>query len=249
MDTKNLKRIFLAGMAGILTTMSAQTTKTEKHYRAKLIVLNIDSRGVGLDPVQMGNLVRIEMDKLDTFEVMDRYDVSYLIEKNQLKVENCYGKLCLLEIAKVLRPDKILTGSVELLGESILVTVRLIDVKAESIEKTQVVEFVNIPGELPNMVSITVRKLFGMHNDNFLLSKLTKRYDYESLINNPKEEQLRLNGTRMGFTVLTGQTALDLARSKSEGGYAVQTPAMFQFGYQFERQYLNAGQVQALFEF
>ena len=46
----------------------------------------------------MGNLVRMELDKLQKYEVVDRYDVAYLIEKNDLKIDNCFGKICLLEI-------------------------------------------------------------------------------------------------------------------------------------------------------
>jgi hypothetical protein len=130
-----------------------------------------------------------------------------------------------------------------------LITMRLIDVKQEVIEKTQVLEFLNIPQEISSMINISVRKMFGRQNDNNLLLKLTKRYDYESLANNPTEEQLKLSGSRMGFTVLTGETAKILAAPRSEGGYGVGFPVMFQFGYQFEKQYLNAGQVQALFEF
>ena len=49
-----------------------------------LTILNIDSKGLPLDPSQLGNLTRIEVDKLDTFDVTDRYDVMYLIDKNKL---------------------------------------------------------------------------------------------------------------------------------------------------------------------
>lgn len=230
-------------------TTVAQNSKAEKPARTKVTVLNIDSKGIGIDPSQMGNLVRIELDKLDTFEVMDRYDVSYVIEKNALKTDNCYGKLCMVEMGKVIKSDKMFTGSVELIGQSILITMRLIDVQKETIEKTQVVEFLNIQQEIPAMINITIRKMFGMTNDNNLLVKLTKRFDYESLTNNPTEEQLRLNGTRMGFTFLTAQTAKYIMSSKDKGGFGMQYPAMFQFGYQFEKQYLNAGRMQALFEF
>src|SRR5437879_2891053 len=84
-------------------------------------VLNVDSKGINYEPQLMGNLLRIELEKLDTFQVMDRYDVSYVIEKNQLKIDNCYGKLCLVEIGKIISSDKMLTGTVEQFGENIVV--------------------------------------------------------------------------------------------------------------------------------
>ena len=47
-------------------------------------ILSIDINGLKSEPQQMGNLVRTELEKLDTFEVMDRYDVAYMVEKNKL---------------------------------------------------------------------------------------------------------------------------------------------------------------------
>jgi hypothetical protein len=40
--------------------------------RSKVAVLNIDAKGFTLDPVQMGDLTRIELDKLGLYEVLDR---------------------------------------------------------------------------------------------------------------------------------------------------------------------------------
>ena len=50
---------------GICSFMFGQAKPT-------LGVLNIDSKGLQMDPEQLGNLVRLELDKLDLFEVMDQ---------------------------------------------------------------------------------------------------------------------------------------------------------------------------------
>lgn len=201
-----------------------------------------------MDPTQMGNLVRIELEKLDTFDVMDRYDVAYVVEKNKLNIGNCYGKLCLVEIGNVINSEKMFAGSVELYGETIIITFRQVDVKTASIEKTQVMEFLNLPKELQSMINITIHQMYGLKNDPDMMTRLTKKFNYESSTNNPNEERLNLSGPRMGFTVFTGETARYLHESKQTGGYEA-IPVMFQFGYQFEKQYLNEGNFQALFEF
>ncbi len=221
-----------------------ETTKTKK----SVTVLNIDSKGFPLDPTQVGNLVRIELDKLAMYEVMDRYDVMYQVDKNQIKIDNCYGKLCLVDIGKIIHSDKMFTGSVELLGETIIITMRLIDVNSQSIEKTQVSEFLNLPKDLPSMINIAIRTMYGLENNETLLTKLTKRFNYESAINNPTETRLRSDGPRMGVVSFHGQTGKIMKAAKSQGGFDAY-PAMFQFGYQFEKQYLNEGNFQALFEF
>jgi len=225
-----------------------QTPVSTKKNRKTMTVLNIDAKGVNLDPVQMGNLVRIELEKLDSFEVMDRYDVAYVVEKNKLNIGNCFGKICLVEVGNQIHSDKMFTGSAELYGETIVMTFRLIDVKTATIEKTQVNEYLNIPKELQGMVKLSIHQMFGMKLDETALSYLSKRNSFESATNNPNKERVNLSGPRSGFTVFTGSTAKIITASKNAGGFGA-SPVMFQFGYQFEAQYLNEGNYQALFEF
>ena len=213
-----------------------------------IAVLDIDSKGFTIDPVQMGNITRTELDKTGVFQVMDKYDVQYLIDKNGLNVDNCYGKLCLIDIGKVLKTDKILAGSVELYGESIVITFRLIDIGTENVEKTQVSEYLNLRQQVQVMIGMTLNKMFDLPVEQDLETKLTKKFDYDNAINNPGAEQLNLSGPRMGLTIFSGQTAQIYKTSKALGGFDAM-PFMFQFGYQFEVKYLNEGNFQALFEF
>jgi hypothetical protein len=243
-------KVFLNLIAGIFffgfaTASKAQNTETTK---AKVVVLNFDSKIPNYDPTAMGNLVRIELEKLDTFDVMDRYDVSYLVEKNELKINNCYGKICLVELGKSLGADKMLTGSVEIFGPSIIYTMHLVDVKAEKIERAQVTEFLNQQNEIQTMTAVMLRQLFGRPVDPNVITQLTKPDSYDARARTPVIEKINLSGPRMGGTFFTGETATILAAPKSQGGYKA-FPLMFQFGYQFEKQYLAAGQFQALFEF
>ncbi len=227
----------------------SQDNKIEKSStRPSVTVLNIDTKGLGLDPNQMGNMVRIELEKQDTFEVMDRYDVSYVVEKNKLNITNCYGKICLLEVGATINSDKMFTGSAELIGETIIITFRLIDVKTGKIEKARVDEYLNLPKELQSMVKISVSKMFNNEVDEPLVTYLTKKNNYESSTSNPNKSSVNLSGPRSGFTYFTGTAGERLQAPRSEGGYNSYT-LMFQFGYQFEVQYLNEGNYQALFEF
>lgn len=216
--------------------------------KEKVGVLYVDSKGFSLDPIQMGNLTRLELDKTGVYEVLDKYDVQYLIEKEGLKPDNCYGKICLVETGKKLRADKMLTGSVELLGERVVVSFRLIDIGTESVEKSQVMEFLNLRPQVQLMIELTIRQMLGLPNDPNVVNKLTKADDYESALNLPDVAKLNLSGPRMGMTVFTGDIVRRLEDAERNGGLNVR-PIMFQFGYQFETTYLNQGGLQALFEF
>lgn len=216
--------------------------------KSKVTILNIDTKGVNIDPVAAGNLVRIELEKLNQFQIMDRYDVAYVIDKNKLSVQNCYGKICLVEIGKVIGADKMFTGSIELIGETIIVTFRMIDVKNEQIERTHVNEFLNFPNEMQTMVQVSIAQMFEKPVPDELLTTITKRNNYENSINNMNRSKVNLSGPRSGFTYFTGEAGRRISEDRSTGGFG-SYPMMFQFGYQFEVQYLNEGNYQALFEF
>lgn len=229
-------------LLGVSETVQSQSKKQT------LTVLSIDLSGIKSDPNLIGNLVRTEMEKLDTFEVMDRYDVAYMIDKNKLSTLNCFGKICLTEIGDAIHSDKMLSGSIESYPKSIVYTLRLIDVKTKSIEKTTVMEFLNLPEELQIFTSIIVKTMFNKSIDQTVLTKLTQKNDFDNALNNPNKDRLRLDGPRLGFVGYTGDLANIIQADKSVGGFEAY-PVMFQFGYQFEKQYLNEGKIQALFEF
>jgi len=216
--------------------------------KASIAVLNIDTRSLPLDPNQMSNLVRVSLEKLERYEVMDRYEVVNQIEKANLNIANCYGKSCLVEVGKTLKVDYMYTGSAELIGQTILITLKLINVKTDAIELTEVMEFLNLPLELPAMTEITVNKMFNKSNNQELQTRLTKKFDYENSINNPNKTYLNLQGARFGYAFIIGDMADRMMASNEFGGYDG-NPSLFQFGYQFEKQYLNEGKFQALFEF
>ncbi|MCF8255274.1 MAG: hypothetical protein K9H61_10665 [Bacteroidia bacterium] len=242
--SNHLTQVFLATFLLLAMFGSAQTVKT----KPTLTVLNIDTKGIPFDPSQMGNLARIELEKLDLYDVTDRYDVAYLIDKNKLNITNCYGKMCLLEMGNIIKSDYMFTGSAELYGETIIFTFRLINLKQAGVEKTTVMEFLNLPLELQNMTGIVIRKMFDKPNDDAELARLTKKFNYENSTNNPDKDLLNLQGPRFGYSFIFGENAKILKEGTEHGGFDAY-PAMFQFGYQFEKQYLNEGNYQALFEF
>ncbi len=216
--------------------------------RQKVAVLNLDTKGFAYDPVQAGNLTRLELDKLNLFDVLDKYDIDYLMAKDTAGIANCYGKLCLLDVAKKIKAEKMVTGSIEILSERIFVTLRAIDVASASVEKTQVLDFLNIKNQVQAMIAMTLRKMYALPVDETAFAQLTKVDAFDSAINLPTENKVSLSGPRMGVAFFTNNVAKNLRAPESEGGYDA-VPVMFQFGYQFEVQYIGQGNFQALAEF
>lgn len=242
-----MKKLHIALLFGGLIALTTPSLTTAQENKPLAAVLNIDTKGINYDPIQMGNLVRIELEKLDQYRMMDRYDIEYIIEKNQLVIENCYGSICLSGVGKVLGLDLILAGTVELAGDMMIVQFRIIDVKNETLKRTITSQYLNIPKEIPEMVRITLAELYNVPVNEDIKRRLTRPYEFDNAINNPDIKQLRADGPRMGLTVFTNQTAKRLQELRRTGGYESE-PVMFQFGYQFEKQYINEGRLQALVE-
>ncbi|MFT4663781.1 MAG: hypothetical protein ACI8YQ_002145 [Polaribacter sp.] len=243
-----MKSITKLLIAILFITTSIQSYAQSINQNESVAVLHLDTKGFTMGAEEMGDITRIELSKLELYDMIDKYDVDYLVEKNQLKIENCYGKLCLVEIGKSLKVDKMLTGSAEVYQDLIVISLRLIDVGTGQVEKTQILEFLNIRNQVQMMIGITLKKMFGQEVDESLFTKLTKEFDYESSINSPETDRLSLNGPRMGATLFSGEAASIMESPESQGGMDAR-PLMFQFGYQFEVKYLNQGNFQALFEF
>jgi len=216
--------------------------------RQKVAVLNIDTKGFAYDPIQAGNITRLELTKLNLFDVMDKYDIDFILDKDSVKRDNCYGKLCLLEVGKKLKAEKMLTGSIEILSERIVISMKTLDMASGAVEKSQVMDFMNIKSQVQAMIGITLRKMYDLPVDDAIITQLTKENAFETAINQPVEEKVSLSGPRMGVTFYTGKTASILKEIDSKGGFDM-VPVMFQFGYQFEVQYIGQGNFQALAEF
>lgn len=268
-----MKKIIVLLAALLCGNTKAQTKKLSA------AVLNVDARNLSYDDSQVGSLLRLELEKLDTFQVIDRYDLKYFIERkskqqfdslyksfysnnprkadscykkiwleNQALFDNCFSKPCLVEMGKIFDADKMVTGTMEHFGDIIVLTLRLIDVKNATVEKTQVNEYLNLQNEVSLMIRLSLLQLLNKPYDAGLLKTISKKNNYESALNNHNKVSVNLNGPRSGFSVFTGETARIIESPREQGGFDAY-PVMFQFGYQFEKQYLNEGNCQALFEF
>ncbi|MEJ6662027.1 MAG: hypothetical protein QNL79_06805 [Bacteroidia bacterium] len=214
----------------------------------KLAVISFDVLGAELDKAQLTELLRIEISKHEKYEMIDRYEIAEMLKKAEIDNTSCYSKTCLTEAGKTLGVSYVISGSADILGDALFIRLRMIDLAENTMKKEVVREFLNIPEKANTMISICVNELLDLPNDELIVKSLSNRESYESAVNNPYYQTLSLSGPRMGYTFFTGDMAKTIRAPKSQGGYEG-LPAFFQMGYQFEKQYLNEGKWQALFEF
>ncbi|HLF33403.1 MAG TPA: hypothetical protein VI583_04170 [Cyclobacteriaceae bacterium] len=230
-------------MFGVLISGIIMCNDALAQTKPEAAVMGIDSKGIIQDAEAVGYMVRLELEKTNVFNVMDKYDVAEIVSKNNIDLNACFGKNCVTAAGKVLNVDKIITGSVERFDEKIVIALKLIDVGSEAVEKQDATEYLNLQPELQKMIGISVQKLLGITPDQNLVNLLI---DYDAPVESPKT-QIRLNGPRMGAAFTFGDAASVLMAKEGDGGFNM-FPLMFQIGWQQEWQYLSAGNFQALVE-
>jgi hypothetical protein len=96
-------------------------------------VYSLEAVNINEPPQILGNMVRVEVERTNQSEVIDRYEMSKYVK--EMPSEGCYAKSCMLELGTKLKADKILTGSVENYATNYVVSLRLLDIRTGSVEK------------------------------------------------------------------------------------------------------------------
>ncbi len=227
----------------IVFLMIAFAAFTQSSSKPSIAVVSIDTKGLEIDSETMGGLVRLELEKIDRFEVLDKYDVRDVVIENNVDPDQTFGKTKVIAVGELLDAEKMLTGSSEKYGNKIIFILRLIDVEDKIIEKTTVMEFLDIQEEIQTMVMISLNELLGIDNDPHLVDLLI---DYNIPVTTSKTT-LNLSGPRIGAIYTAGEAGRRLRAPEHDGGYDM-FPVSSMFGYQFEQQYLSSGDFQALVE-
>jgi len=226
---------------------AAATAQTES--KKTLAVLDFDVRNSPVDAQQLIDKATIELIRINKFEIVDKYDIEYISKRDKVDLKGCYSKICLEDIGKRLKCDFLLTGSYDVLGDRVAVTVRLYDVAKGSFTESASRVYLNIPQQNLTMMEVAVKDLLAVPNDENLIKKLTISEEYESALNNPETAVINNNGPRLGVTGVFGPSQKILMADPKKGGFGYSLPALTSFGYQFEQVFVNSGDFQALFEF
>lgn len=238
----------------ILATTFLSQLNAQETTKDKLVLIEIDTKGIrdmvnfDMNAVPVTEITRLELDKLNIYHVINQYDLDYLVAEKNVNIKNCFSSYCIAKVAKELNCQKVFTGNISKLADKLVLTFKVYDAATNSFEKQIVKEYLNLPQQIPFMIKTALKEMYGMPVQNEELKSITDKFEFDDSKNNPNKSRLRSDGPRMGFTYFTGHTARILQMKKDQGGFNAQ-PLMFQFGYQFEKQYLNEGNFQALFEF
>lgn len=246
-----MKRKILLALCGFLF-LGFRMSYAQGDIKQSCAVLNVEatksirSKMQGLDNVSAGTLVRRELEKLSIYQVAYRQDMERVV--SNAKLDECFDIVCLAEVGESLKVDRVVSGAIEFVEGSIIISLREVDVASKKVSNSISREFRFLPDQMRLMVEISLRQMYKLPFDETLNNTLTFSSSRDDVFNNPGINRLNLSGFRAGMVALLGENRNIMRAPRSQGGFDSRA-VLFQFGYQFETQYLNQGRLQALFEF
>lgn len=227
-----LLKLFIIGL--MMNTTKAQT----------IAVADFSTSGVHATPKIVAKLTRLELVKINKYVVMDEADMDEMLTPEAM--ENCYGKNCLIELGETLNVPLVLSGTVDGLGNKIVISLKLIDVQGKTIKASKSMEFDNQEVELQRMLGIVIQEMHDIAPDEETKKRLA--FKNEVIISN-NVGKMNNSGPRMGFAFIHDSEMYEFyKRKETQGGLGI-FPAMTNLGYQFEGQYIGTENFSALAEF
>jgi hypothetical protein len=227
----------LALIIGCVSTTLAQT-------KSSIAVTNPSVNGLFATPTIASKLIRLELIKLNIYTVYDEFDMADAYKKNPEFLNNCVSKSCLVELGKELNVDYTVSGSYDALGDKIVLTIKIIDVKNDLIFKTGTKEFDNQEPELQRMTEILLNEMHGIESQKELVDRLKFKNE---LITSNNVGKVNNSGPRVGYAYMVGSLAEFATRSTDRGGLDI-FPGISMIGYQIEGQYVGTENFSALIE-
>ena len=240
-----LKYSFIAARrTGILIAFLTMTCHTFAQEKPTIAVSNPNIVGLRTSATIAAKLLRLELIKMDNYFVYDEFDMEDIYNKDSSFRNNCLSKSCLVRMGKSLDVDYMITGSFDELGNKIVLSLKIIDVKNASIFKTKVQEFDNQPLELQRMVEITLKQMHEVEVQQEIADRLQFKNE---VITSNNLGRIKNNGPRVGYGIITGSLTEFATRPEAQGGLGI-FPGVSMIGYQLEAQYVGTENFSGLVE-
>lgn len=233
MKTKLIQLSLFVG----LTTISLSQSKPS------IAVVNPSINEIALKPEVGAKMVRMELIKLEKYNVLDEFDMAETYKKDS-GYYSCNGLSCLTSIGEELGVDYTVSASIDKLGNKTVIAIKIIDVNAKKIHLTAIREFDDQPDEIQRMIEVVVKDAHGIQASKELIDRLNFKNE---LITSNNVGRVKNSGPRIGVAFLTGSLHEYATREERQGGLDI-FPAVSMIGYQIEGQYVGTENFSALIE-
>lgn len=239
MKTKNLQAIYL-----LVALFFSGIASSFAQDNGTIAVANPNVNSLTLKPESVAKMMRLELIKINKYRVYDEFDMNEVIKSKEEYQVGCYGQSCLTKLGEELKVNYVMSGSVDGLGNKIVISIKIIDVKGQALYKSAVREFDNQELEVQRMIEIVLAEMHGLTVDKVVADRLAFKNE---LITSNNVGKVNNSGPRIGVAYLTGTLNEFATRDVQYGGLGIM-PFASMIGYQIEGQYVGTENFSALVE-
>lgn len=228
----------------ILVTLISSVLSGAAQSNKSIAVGNPSVVGLHATPTIASKLIRLELVKLDAYSVYDEFDMQDVYQADSSMEFNCLSKTCLTRLGQQLEVDYMISGSFDALGNKIVISLKMIDVKGQSIYKSAIREFEDQEIELQRMIEVVLKEMHNIEVSKELVDRLKFKNE---VISSNNVGKINNSGPRIGYSFMTGSFYEFATRPSDQGGLDI-IPGVSMIGYQFEGQYVGTENFSALIE-
>ena len=218
--------------------------KAQENNNPTIAVALPSVQNINIPQKTSAKMINLELIKLKKFNVYDEFDVTEVMNTNPAFSKECFGLNCLSSFGKALKVDYVISGGIDRIGNKIIISLKIIDIRREAIYKSSFKEFGDQEEELQRMIELTLREMLGFEVQADVENQLSYKND---VIISGNLGKINNSGPRVGYAIVNGSLAEFASRSEEEGGLDV-VPAFSMIGYQLEKQYIGTENFSALIE-
>lgn len=209
-----------------------------------IAVANPNVNSLESKPQIVAKMLRLELIKMGKHKVLDEFDMADVIKLKPDYNNQCFGQNCLISLGKDLNVDYVICGSFDGLGNKIAITLKIVDVKNNTIYKSAVKEYDNQEIELQRMIELLLKEMYSVPVQKEINERLAFKNE---LITSNNVGKINNTGPRIGYAYLVGSMNEFATRPESQGGLGM-FPGVSMIGYQIEGQYVGTENFSALVE-
>lgn len=161
-------------------------------------VNELKSHGIGeTETAIISERVRSELINTGQFRVMERGQMNMILEEQGFQQSGvCSDASCLVEVGQILAVDRIITGSIGLIGSMYTLNLKMVNVENGEIEATSNVDYHgDIAGFLSQSIRVGVQRLNTKQGVVGVDASL-------SIFSSPEGADISINGKEIGITPL-----------------------------------------------
>lgn len=193
-------------------TKKAEKSSKQTEEKQRLAILDLKpGEGVARKEAEIiSDYIRTNLVKTKLFVVIDRESLNKVLQEQKLQMQGCTDSTCAVQIGQLLAANKILDGSINLVGNTYIVNTKIIDVEKGQLDFSETFKLNSLDEVEKATIDYTKKvaaHIYGVDESTIVISRPRAEYVWRSAFV-PGWGQIHEGGTGKGFFFLTSSILL-----------------------------------------